>query len=635
MFAVEIINIIYVLCLAPTAIADLRMASRPREAYKLRNEGAQIKFASSSDVTTEYMEPSSFEYRGLENQKRKNYDQFLRSNIDNEQDNRDFTENEGRDHLPFRTWNGAVVRQEGIANLPETVNPGASKLVPLRWNNPHASELEVNIWIFPNGHSPVVVPVRKPTCSGEGYQNNVVSFTVPVDFAELGSKIPGFSGCNAATRPMCTVQVYAHSVESRTYATAFPIIIPNHDTSRTTTSTAQILPAANDPGMDLSSLRDLCLPSSDASADIPNAQPRWAKLVSDVYNHAYQNSDFSPYSGQQHEKISKNLQASAINKMITGNRGELGKNALPNEMKNQIKKLQKLEDKIYKTYESLANKIIKKLGNSMKQTGTMKAGGTTQQLANCFRCDQVGSTLTNRQTTNTYIPSFELPAALVADAQKLVPNKYAGLIAVDPQTNKAVVKIYETAMTDLSKLFSDATAYGIIYQPAMVKTTLVTMSDATQFKKRTANNGKDKGEYAAKVAKIAFAKGIGCAETCLKSQTGNNPLMQGSQATSVTGQCAPCKKLFENLAQPATIPVSPLSADLASGGTLPPSGAQTIAPYPDIDGSDRVGRPTVITTTTVRYYAPPPIGVVGSSHHTCLSVGIMVGAVVITFAAFS
>merc|ERR1711979_107175 len=142
----------------------------------------------------------------------------------------------------------------------------------------------------------------------------------------------------------------------------------NHDASRTTPSTAQILPAANDPGMDLSGLRDLCLPSSDASVDIPSAQPRWAKLVSDVYNHAYQNSDFSPYSGQQHERISKNLQASAINKMITGNRGELGKNVLPNEMKDQIKKLQKLEDKIYKTYESLANKIIKKLGNSMKQT---------------------------------------------------------------------------------------------------------------------------------------------------------------------------------------------------------------------------------------------------------------------------
>merc|ERR1712050_409483 len=118
---------------------------------------------------------------------------------------------------------------------------------------------------------------------------------------------------------------------------------------------------------------------------------------------------------------------------------------------------------------------------------------------------------------------------------------YKGLIAVDPQTNKAMVKIYETAMIDLSKVFSDATAYGIIYQPAMVN-----MSDATQFKKRTASNGKDKGEYAAKLAKIEFAKEIGCAETCLKSQTGNKPLMQGSQATSVAGQCAPCKKLYEN-----------------------------------------------------------------------------------------
>merc|ERR1711972_664640 len=86
---------------------------------------------------------------------------------------------------------------------------------------------------------------------------------------------------------------------------------------------------------------------------------------------------------------------------------------------------------------------------------------------------------------------------------------------------------------------------------------------------------------------------------------------------------------------PATIPVSPITADLASGGTLPPSGAQTIAPYPDIDGSDRVGRPTVITTTTNRYYAPPPIGVMGSGHHTCISCGILVGALVVSLAAFS
>merc|ERR1712113_1685 len=100
--------------------------------------------------------------------------------------------------------------------------------------------------------------------------------------------------------------------------------------------------------MDLSGLRALCLPSSDASADIVNAVPRYAKLFSDVYNHAYMNSDFSPYSGQQQESISQNLQASAINKMVTGNRGELGKSLLTREMTTRINQLQTLEDAIYK-----------------------------------------------------------------------------------------------------------------------------------------------------------------------------------------------------------------------------------------------------------------------------------------------
>jgi hypothetical protein len=42
-------------------------------------------------------------------------------------------------------------------------------------------------------------------------------------------------------------------------------------------------------------------------------------MFSDVYNHAYMNFDFSPYQGQQQEAISQNLQAAAVNKMVTGN----------------------------------------------------------------------------------------------------------------------------------------------------------------------------------------------------------------------------------------------------------------------------------------------------------------------------
>jgi hypothetical protein len=56
------------------------------------------------------MEPSTFEYQGLEQQKRGNYDQFLRSNIDNEQDRRNFQDNEGWDHLPFRSFETHIAK---------------------------------------------------------------------------------------------------------------------------------------------------------------------------------------------------------------------------------------------------------------------------------------------------------------------------------------------------------------------------------------------------------------------------------------------------------------------------------------------------------------------------------------------
>jgi len=185
-----------------------------------------------------YMVPSTFGYKGLENQKRRNYDQFLRSNIDNEHDNRNFVLEDGHDALPFRTMNSEVYNQEAggaeyateVYDLRATMKPGESMLVPLRWNNPHAAELEVNIWIF-QADKPVVVPVKRPTCSGEGYQDNIFKFTIPSDFDKLGSKIPSFKGCNADTKPPCTLQIYSHSVESRTYSIGFPIVVTGHDGS--------------------------------------------------------------------------------------------------------------------------------------------------------------------------------------------------------------------------------------------------------------------------------------------------------------------------------------------------------------------------------------------------------------------
>jgi len=430
--------------------------------------------------------------------------------------------------------------------LAKTVNAGEEINVPLRWNNPHASEMEVNIWIFDHSSErPVVVPIRKPSCSGEGYQDNIVSFTVPADFAELGGKIPGFRGCNQDSKPMCTLQVYSHSVESRTYALGFPLVVPGHNATRTSTDSNQIRLASQDPGLDLNGLRDLCLPATDPSATITSAEPRWARLVSDVFNHAYQNSDYSPYSGQQQELISKNLQASAVNKMVTGNRGELGKAILTREQGRMLSYLQKQEDRVYKTYEALANNIIKRLGSRMAGTGKVEV----QQLAKCFRCGEVGSTNTQRLQTNTYIPSFQMSSGLVASARRLVPAKYAKLI-----TESGQVQIYAASMTDLMPLFYDARAMGINYQDAVVKSTVSTMADATSFKKRNANGAKDGGVYAATEAKKTLLAARGCPSHCLYASQSSNqaatagsvekPLLKGSAGTNVTGSCEGCVQFF-------------------------------------------------------------------------------------------
>eukprot|EP00931_Biecheleriopsis_adriatica_P017994 TRINITY_DN1271_c0_g1_i7.p1 TRINITY_DN1271_c0_g1~~TRINITY_DN1271_c0_g1_i7.p1 ORF type:complete len:691 (+),score=73.76 TRINITY_DN1271_c0_g1_i7:188-2260(+) len=590
-------KVVVALCLASLSSADLRMASHPRNAFHILNGDGAIPFVNEN-LVKRYMIPSTFRYEGLGypgGQKYNNYDNFLRSNIDNEQDNRDFVNDEGMDHLPFRTkdtevdtyfrtnrYDGAVV---GPIDLRVTVRPGESKLVPLRWNNPHSSELEINIWIFDHGQQqPVVVPIRRPTCKGEGYQDNIIEFTVPTDFADLGAKIPGFTGCSVDSTPMCTVQIYAHSVESRTYALAFPIIILGHNNALTTDSAAMIQPVAKDPWMDLSDLRDLCLSNADPSADIPNAVPRWARLISDVYNHAYQDSDFSPYSGQQHESISKNLQASCILKAVTGNRGELGRAILPPEAATIQDQLNRRQDQVYKAYETIANEIINALGHEMKTTGRVSAMGVSQPLANCFRCSEVGSTNTRRLETNTYIPSFQLPTDLVARARALVPSHYENLISPSGQ-----VQIYVAALNDLRPFFHDAAPYGIIYQPAMEKTTLITMPDSTQFKKRDAEGRPDDGTYAATKAKQRLAMSMGCSAECLGCTVGNAPLIRGATATCVTDSCSDCKQMFNN--EP-TRPAETVISRLIRDGSAPPrTGAIQIAAYPDLDGSPRFGRP--------------------------------------------
>jgi hypothetical protein len=368
---------------------DLRRASQPENAWKVQQRSHENPFQQRFAL---YMEPSDFGYDGLKKQRDGGgYDNFLRSNIDNEQDKRNFNTEDGEDHLPFRSFQTAFtdahksVKNKMVKTSPDavelneqagnyvSVKPGVPFVVPLRWNNPHSSEIEVNIWVM-NKKDPYVIPILKPTCSGEGYQDQAFTFTVPSDFNSVAS-------CRNVGD--CVLQVYAHSVESRMYSSGTPVVVEG-GTGKWAPGT--IKPAEIDSAFALSSLRRLCLPSSDPNKEANHkyAVVYKARLSSDQYNHAYQNSDFSPYAGQQPQFISQNLQAACILKMATGNFGELGKEYMQKvapEARQYANELQKMGNNYIRSYETIANSIIEAISslvanNNTHVTAVVPAGST-------------------------------------------------------------------------------------------------------------------------------------------------------------------------------------------------------------------------------------------------------------------
>jgi len=271
-----------------------------------------------------------------------------------------------------------------------------------------------------------------------------------------------------------------------------------------------------DPGLDLTTLRTLCLARSDPAARITTSLPQEARLISDVYNHAYQNSDYSPYSGQQPKEISKNMQASCVLKMIPANRGELGKQALLRDNRKGFKFARQLDRKakqLVKQYERIANSIIKMIDKKEKNTDLMgpattigedaaASAGTAsmvmQQANECFRCNEVGSVITKRKETNTYIPSYQIQDnTLLAAVKVLASDEYSKVLS-----DTGLVQIYVPAMNDLMGEFEKAYALNITYQGPMLKDTMNTMADGTKFKKLDATGAvdKEKGAYAARQA---------------------------------------------------------------------------------------------------------------------------------------
>ncbi|KAJ3416572.1 hypothetical protein HDV05_000854 [Chytridiales sp. JEL 0842] len=445
------LSLIFAAILAATAQvqADLRPASQTqardgRQAYQVINEGGAVPFT----VKTYYYGEPTAKYQGQKEQQKNNFDNFLRSNIDNEQDLRNFQNEAGFDMLPVRVENPQAI---GVSM---TVNPGEATMVPVRWNNPHASELEVNIWI---ANMTAVVPVKKPVCAGEGFQDAAFWFTIPSDFNSLIGRVPGFSGCNQAGD--CVMQAYAHSVEPRSYTFGTPIIIKNNGTTGAALGPIEIKPAGQDVAFNLDALPSrLCMPTNDPASNIPTAQPFQPRLVSDVAVHAYFDSDYSPAAFQQITSISQNMQASVLLGQLASNGGELGKDALSDQEKNARNNLRNEIKNTIQQNENRVKQEIEKSRQAYQQdaaTRNLKPTVAGQQLANCFGCDKVAATNQNQQFTNTYVPGDVYVPALEALAPK---------IANAPFTTS--------------------------YMGGIQKTTLNTLADPNQFKKDKNNNGK-------------------------------------------------------------------------------------------------------------------------------------------------
>merc|ERR1712226_486223 len=676
-----------------------------------------------------YMEPSTFGYNGLKQQRQNNYDNFLRSNIDNEQDNRNFNNENGLDHLPFRTYQmtapvtypytgtltgGDDDSLQNTQTQPTVirVQPGEPKMTPLRWNNPHASEIEVNLWIMCS-NPPTIVRVKKPTCSGEGNQNNIIRWAIPSDFNEVGwSACPStacFSGCKKPGD--CVLQIYAHSVETRQYSTSVPIIVEGAKLTGAQTmpyaaraadyaesnlyawttqfdhramvqgtavgssqqrgtgsggnavslndvqvcasskrgglneagdvvdqvvlsATAQALNSPethlylclitdaqkasaalvdkvvyevsnqgsntviftktenyapyeavssndfgggnaikqvkatltgydgttrtinvllnlqgnggrwrfrrhlqavcpgglpeppNDPWLDLAKLkRETCLPANDPAANYAVTKIQRAILYSDVANHAFQNSNYSPYSGQQHDEISRNLQAAAVIHMTTGNRGELGKNSIPNDVKARLNQLNNKVNNLYQAYEKVANKVIDQLSKSAAgRSGANQMEGV-QPLGDTFRGLEKGATSTKRLKTTTYVPSFSTANYNLNTIKNTISknagrnNQFADLLS-DPKPNTGIqyIEIYQATMNKMLADFKAAESLGITYLPAVRQETCSSITDqALKTKSAPTQN--------------ALQEGLACCSTSLND---HGALACGSTLASPT-----------------------------------------------------------------------------------------------------
>jgi len=342
--------------------------------------------------------------------------------------------------------------------------------------------------------------------------------------------------------------------------------------------------AMADPWLDLSQLdRDTCRSSQDPNANYATTTVQRAILHSDVANHAYQNSDYSPYSGQQHGHISRNLQAAAVIHMTSGNRGELGKAAIPDAAADQIAALNNKINQIYQNYEKVVNKVIDRLGDAGENGGATQMG--VQQLAEAFRSQEKGATSSKRLKTTTYVPSFNVAGLDLNRIQQAVDREtdgnkaaYADVLSpVNPATNQRYIRIYEPTMVRVLEDIEQLAAIGYTYQESVkmfpcselspelaAKSQLnnginnqaatacctgsmldkgpgecgASLTDIKNFIKRNAQGNKDGGVYAAtKFYQQQQEAMNSCPTACNTVQQDTNGNLLASLVKTATGTC--------------------------------------------------------------------------------------------------
>ncbi|KAJ3250474.1 hypothetical protein HK104_007439, partial [Borealophlyctis nickersoniae] len=185
----------------PATVKNPESGAPPTFAIKLN--AAELGGASPKNTGLyRFRMPDPFGYQNNFNNMLENPDNFVRSNIDNRQNTRNTDNEKPLDMMPCRQGRTLVT--------PMKLTEGQNVQFPSRWANPHNSECEVNVWI-PSTNATTgfkIMTLRRPFPAGGGYQSGLYPFTVPTQQNLATLCAPGKG---------CILQMYCHSVETRTY----------------------------------------------------------------------------------------------------------------------------------------------------------------------------------------------------------------------------------------------------------------------------------------------------------------------------------------------------------------------------------------------------------------------------------